>query len=108
MELLVQIELTKKVEKEKKDDLPVFDEKEKQILEEIKRDDNMYEIELEHDIYSVGVLTFLRSNSPKKLEQIVFKCIWTFVIQMILLAALIYGFVVDSVPTGGTKWMGIH
>ena len=83
------------------------DELEEQILKELIRQKLMYEIELEPDIYCVGFLTFLRSNSPKKLEQIIFKCIWTFVIQMILLTALIYSFCVESLPGGGTKWKGI-
>ena len=91
LELLIQIKLKKvRIEGVMKDD-----ELEEQILEELIRDKLMYEIELEPDIYCVGFLTFLRSNSPKKLEQIIFKCIWTFAIQMILLAALIYGFCVE-------------
>ena len=83
------------------------DELEDQILMELNRDKLMYEIELETDIYCVGFLTFLRSDSPKKLEEIIFKCIWTFAIQMILLASLIYGFCVESLPEGGTKWKGV-
>lgn len=49
-------------------------------MDEIKRDNTMYEISLEDDIYCRGFITFLRSGSPKQLDRMVLKCIWTFVI----------------------------
>jgi hypothetical protein len=75
-------------------------EEEEGILNEIKRDTTMHEVMLEPDIYCVGFITFLRSDSPKKLDRIVLKCIWTFVLQMLLLGLLIYGFAVEKTPTG--------
>ena len=64
---------------------------EKKILDEIKRDDEYIEVELEHDIYSVGFITFLKADGPKRLNKIVEKCVWTFVFQLLLLGLLAYG-----------------
>lgn len=52
-------------------------ELEENILDEMKREDEFYEVELEQDVYSVGYITFLKSDSPKKLDRIVLKCMWT-------------------------------
>ena len=48
----------------------------------------MIEITLEEDIYSIGFVTFLRFDSPKRHERMVQKCIWTFVFQIVLLILL--------------------
>lgn len=40
-------------------------ETEERLLDEIKRDKTMYEVPIEGDIYCMGFLTFLRSDSPK-------------------------------------------
>lgn len=45
----------------------------------MRREEDYTEIELEQDIYSIGFMTFIRSDSAKRLEKIVQKCMWTFV-----------------------------
>ena len=63
----------------------------------------MVELELEADIYCAGFLTVLRSDSPKQLQNILFKCIWTFVIQILLIGLLIYSFTTKQKAGGGTE-----
>ncbi len=49
----------------------------------------MTEVSLDEDIYSIGLLTFLRSDSPKKLDRITQKCVFAFVTQMSLLGLML-------------------
>lgn len=73
---------------------------EEKILEEMVRDDSMHEVQLEQDIYCIGFITFLKSESPKKLDRIVLKCIWTFIIQISLLCLLVYAFGTERTKEG--------
>ena len=56
------------------------DELEDQILKELDRDKLRYEIELEKDIYCVGFLVFLTTDSPKLISNVVLKCIFCLII----------------------------
>lgn len=81
-------------------------EDEEEILNELKRDTTMQEVMLEPDIYCMGFINFLRTDSPKKLDRIVLKCIWTFVLQMLLLGLLMYGFAFEKTDHG-KKYKGL-
>jgi hypothetical protein len=65
---------------------------EQEMLEDIQREDCMLEIDLDDDIYSIGFNIFLRSDSPAKHERIIQKCIWAFLLQVVMLGLLAKNF----------------
>lgn len=67
--------------------------------------DKFYEVELEKDVYSVGFLTFLKSNSPKKLDRVVLKCMWTAAFQCLLVGLLFYNYAFEKI-FGRPKFKG--
>lgn len=69
------------------------------------RDRDFYEVELEADIYSAGFITFLKSNSPKKLDRMALKCFWTFVFQILLVNLLFYNYAIEK-TTDGMRFKG--
>lgn len=71
---------------------------ETELLEDITRDQEMKQVSIEEDIYSIGFISFIQSNSPKRLDRIVQKCVWTFVFQLLCCGLLIYNFVTEKNP----------
>lgn len=51
-------------------------------------------------------MTFLRSDSPKKLDRIVLKCVWTFVLQFLLLALITYCYSTEK-SSEGVVYIGL-
>lgn len=70
-----------------------------ELLEEIGKDKSMQSISLESDIYTMGYCLFLRAKNLNRLDNIVKKCVFTFIVQVALFSLLILGWGSD----GGSK-----
>lgn len=55
-----------------------------EILDGILREQEFEEVELAEDIYCIGFLVFLTSDSPKQMSNVVLKCIFCLLIQVMI------------------------
>ena len=51
-----------------------------ELLEEIGKEKSMQTINLEPDIYTMGYCLFLRAKNLNRLDNIVKKCVFTFIV----------------------------
>jgi hypothetical protein len=75
------------------------DEDEKKIKADIMREDNLYEVKIEEDIYCLGFLTFLTTDSPKFMSEVVLKSIFTLLFQIMIVVFMMFEYL--NVDTSG-------